>query len=405
MILYSNLINLMSEKIRILSTVSQYHALNDGTVAAIPILFPIFKEIFNLSYTEIGIITGGGLLLSIIVQLMIGRISDGKNSQTLLSLGILIISFSLLLLTKAQDFFTLLLLMFVLRIGASFFHPIGVGWISRIFKKDKLDWAMGIQSGFADIGAFIAISTTLYISEITSWDYPLYLWAFAGGLLLLSGNYLTSNIKDEYLIVEKTSKKQTIKDAIHESAVFLKKIKLLVPAFIISGSCWGVIVTYLPLLLNEKTDLSLASIGLVVSIWIGIGSISSIYYGRICASLGRKNVIYISYLTIGITSALLAYFTDIAIIILIMVLLGIAVFITFPALVSFVSEITHETVEGKTFGTIFTLQLGGSTIYLFLGGFLSDIFGIWIPFIILGVTTLLFSGVLLVYRKKPFILE
>lgn len=395
----------MSEKIRILSTVSQYHALNDGTVAAIPILFPIFKEIFNLSYTEIGIITGGGLLLSIIVQLMIGRISDGKNSQTLLSLGILIISFSLLLLTKAQDFFTLLLLMFVLRIGASFFHPIGVGWISRIFKKDKLDWAMGIQSGFADIGAFIAISTTLYISEITSWDYPLYLWAFAGGLLLLSGNYLTSNIKDEYLIVEKTSKKQTIKDAIHESAVFLKKIKLLVPAFIISGSCWGVIVTYLPLLLNEKTDLSLASIGLVVSIWIGIGSISSIYYGRICASLGRKNVIYISYLTIGITSALLAYFTDIAIIILIMVLLGIAVFITFPALVSFVSEITHETVEGKTFGTIFTLQLGGSTIYLFLGGFLSDIFGIWIPFIILGVTTLLFSGVLLVYRKKPFILE
>ena len=72
----------MNEKNKILSTVSLYHALNDGTVAAIPILFPIFKAIFNLSYTEIGIITGGGLLLSIIAQLMIGRISDGKNSQT-----------------------------------------------------------------------------------------------------------------------------------------------------------------------------------------------------------------------------------------------------------------------------------------------------------------------------------
>ena len=395
----------MNEKNKILSAVSLYHALNDGTVAAIPILFPIFYVIFNLSYTEIGIISGGGLLLSIIAQLMIGRVSDGKNSQTMLSLGIFIISISLLLLTKAQGFFSLLFFMFFLRLGSSFFHPIGVGWISRIFKKDKLDWAMGIQSGSADIGAFIAISTTLYISEITNWDYPLYLWALAGGIVLLLGVYLTSNVKKEFLFVKKISKRQTIKEAISESVIFLKKIKLLVPAFIISGSCWGVVVTYLPLLLRERTDLSLTSIGLVVSIWIGIGSISSIYYGKICVRLGRKNVIYLSYLTIGITSILLSYFTDIEIIILIMVLLGITVFITFPAIVSYVSEITHETVEGKTFATIFTLQLGGSTLYLFLGGFLADVFGIWIPFMLLGVTTLLFSGILLLYRKKPFVVE
>ena len=395
----------MKEKNKILSTVSIYHALNDGTVAVIPILFPIFKAIFNLSYTEIGIITGGGLLLSIIAQLMIGRISDGKNSQTMLSLGIFIISLSLIFLTEAQGFFSLLFLMFFLRLGSSFFHPIGVGWISRIFKKDKLDWAMGIQSGSADIGAFIAISTTLYISEITSWDYPLYLWALAGGLVLLSGVFLTNNVKKEYLIVKKIPQRQTIKESISESVIFLKKIKLLVPAFIISGSCWGIVVTYLPLLLDVRTDLSLAAIGLVVSIWIGIGSISSFYYGKICAGLGRKNVVYLSYLTIGITSVLLSYFTDIEIIILIMVLLGITVFITFPAIVSFVSEITHETVEGKTFGTIFTLQLGGSTLFLFLGGFLADIFGIWIPFMLLGMTTLIFSGVLLLYRKKPFVLD
>ena len=116
MIFYSSLINLMNEKIRILSTVSLYHALNDGTVAVIPILFPIFKVIFNLSYTEIGIISGGGLLFSIITQFMIGRISDGENSQKLLSLGIFVISISLILLTKAQGFFSLLLLMFFFKI-------------------------------------------------------------------------------------------------------------------------------------------------------------------------------------------------------------------------------------------------------------------------------------------------
>lgn len=395
----------MEEKLKILSTVSLYHALNDGAVAAIPILFPIFKIIFNLNYTQIGIITGGSLLINIIFQLMIGRVSDGKNSRTMLSLGILLISISMLLFTQTKGFYSLILLMFLLRIAASFFHPIGVGWISRIFKKHKLDWAMGIQSGLADIGAFIAISTTLYISEKISWKYPLYIWSIIGAIILLIGIVLTSNIKDEYLIVEKISKRQTIRESFNESIMFLKKIKLLIPAFIISGSSWGIIITYLPLFLTEKTDLSLPSIGLIVSIWIGIGSISSLFYGKISNKFGRNNVVFLSYLTIGITSILITYLSNIALITLIIILLGITVFITFPAITTFVSEITHESVEGKTFGTIFTLQLGGSTLFLFFGGFLSDAFGIWIPFMLLGFSSLIFSIILLCFRKKPFIIE
>ncbi|UCF50047.1 MAG: MFS transporter, partial [Thermoplasmatales archaeon] len=375
------------------------------TVAAIPILFPIFKLIFNLSYTQIGIITGGSLIIHIFSQLLLGRFSDGKNSRTLLSFGILLTSISMLLFTQVNGFYTIILIMFLLRVSESFFHPIGIGWISRIFKKHKLDWAMGIQSGLADIGAFIAISTTLYISEITNWKYPLYLWSIAGSIVLLIGTAITSNIKEEYLLVNKTSKRQTIKEAIEESIVFLKRIKLVIPAYIISGSSWGIIITYLPLYLTETTELSLTAIGLIVSVWIGIGSISSILYGRICGKFGRNNVVFLSYFTVGVTSILITYFTNISLVILIIALMGITVFITFPAIITLISEITHESVEGKTFGTIFTLQIIGSTIFLFFGGFLSDVFGIWIPFILLGVSSIVFSIILLIFRKIPIIAD
>jgi len=395
----------MDEKLRILSTVSMYHALNDGTVAAIPILFPIFRIIFNLSYTQIGIITGGSLLIHIIFQLMIGRVSDGKNSRTMLSFGILLISISMLLFTQTNGFYSLILIMFLLRIAESFFHPIGVGWISRIFKKHRLDWAIGLQSAMADVGAFIAISTTLYISEITNWKYPLYIWSIAGAIILLLGIYITRNIRDEYLNVIKISKKQTIREALNESTTFLKRIKLIIPAFIISGSSWGIIITYLPLYLTEKTDLSLTIIGLIVSIWIGIGSISSLFYGRISCRFGRNNVVFLSYLTIGLTSILIIYFTDISLIILIIVLMGITVFITFPAIITYISEITHESIEGKTFATIFTLQTVGGTVFLFFGGLFSDVFGIWIPFILLGLSSLIFSIILLMFRKKSLIIN
>jgi MFS family permease len=251
----------MNQKTRILATVSIYHAINDGAISVVPILFPIFISIFNLTYTQIGIITGGSLFISLITQIIVGRGSDGKNCRTTLSIGILLISISLLLLSHTQEFITLLIFIYLLRFSSSFFHPIGVGWISRIFKKDNLDWAMGVHSGFADIGVFIALSTTLLLSELTNWSIPLYIWSISAAIIVIFGITLTNKLNEKYLYVKKTKKKQFFKEAIDETIILLKNIKILIPALIISGGVWAETITYLPLLLYERTDLSLSSVG------------------------------------------------------------------------------------------------------------------------------------------------
>jgi len=143
-------------------------------------------------------------------------------------------------------------------------------------------------------------------------------------------------------------------------------------------------------------------IGFIAAVWIGIGCITSFIYHRIKSFIGRKNVIIMSYIIIGVTCLILSITINVFIILLIMVLLGFSVFLTYPALSSFVSEVTDESSEGNTFGIVFTLQLGGGTILLFLGGFLSDIYGIWMPFVILGVPSLLFSIILMIYHKNQF---
>ena len=155
----------MDEKHRILSTVSLFHAFNDGAVSTIPILFPVFKTLFDLSYTQIGLITGIGLVVTLISQVSIGRISDKNNSRTFLLIGVFLLSGSMLAFPFTQGFITLLLFVIILKFSSSFFHLSGIGLISRIFKRNKLDWAMGIQSAFGDFGAFLAILTTLYIVE------------------------------------------------------------------------------------------------------------------------------------------------------------------------------------------------------------------------------------------------
>jgi MFS family permease len=98
---------------------------------------------------------------------------------------------------------------------------------------------------------------------------------------------------------------------------------------------------------------------------------------------------------------LLTISTSIHIIVIIVILLGLSTFLSFPALFSFVSEATHETSEGKTFGYIFTIQLGFGTVVLFLSGVLADLFGIWIPFALLGGASLF--ATIMIFSKRKFL--
>ena len=396
----------MNDKHKILSTVSIFHAFNDGAVSIIPLLFPIFKTLFNLSYTQIGLITGIGLAVTLISQVLIGRISDRNNSKTILLIGVLLLIGSMLTLPFSQGFATLLLFVIVLKFSSSFFHLSGIGLISRTFKRDRLDWAMGIQSAFGDFGAFVAILTTLYIAESIGWVFPFYIWFIFGIICLFIALFLTRNIADKYLIVKQPNdKKQTLTEAIDEWINIMKRLRLIIPPFLVSGIAWGVTINYLPLFLSEKTSLTLSSIGIIVSLWIGVGTIVCLFYGKIRSHVGRKTIIVLAYFTMGLMGFFLAFSINVSLIIFIVILLGLSTFLTFPALFSFVSEATHESVEGKTLGYIFTLQLGGGAIFLFLSGICADLFGIWIPFAFLGLASLLIAVVLFIKRKQSYVLN
>ena len=132
---------------------------------------------------------------------------------------------------------------------------------------------------------------------------------------------------------------------------------LLIPLFIISAASYGLTISYLPLFLDEKTTLPLSSIGLIISLWIGMGVIAGLFYDKIQSYLNRKTLIILSYIMIGLMGFLLIISTSILMIIIIVILLGLSTFMSFPALFSFVSEATNETVEGKTFSGFLTVNL------------------------------------------------
>ncbi len=379
----------MKDNLKILITVCLFHLFNDGVISLVPLLFPIFRTLFNLTYSQIGIITGTGLAVSLLAQFFIGILSDKRNFKTLLLTGMSLLVITLLLFPNAQGFISLFALFIILRFSSSFFHPLGIGLISKRFKKDRLDWAMGIQSALGDLGVFIAIASTLFIAETIGWIYPFYIWTIIGVISILLGYGLTRSVPKTDLKKQAIHHKKSLKEKIDDYKKIITKLRYYTPMLIISGATWGTTLTYLPLFLDENTPLSLSIIGVIVSLWIGFGTLSAFFYGHIHSKIGRKKIIILCYLTIAAMNFFLIINPLIIIIPVIVGLLGIATFLTFPVLFSYVSEITHESNEGKTFGFIFTLQLGGGTFLLYISGFLSDVFGIWIPFVFMGIASII----------------
>jgi MFS family permease len=199
------------------------------------------------------------------------------------------------------------------------------------------------------------------------------------------------------------NRRQTAKEAIVEWLYIIKRFRLLIPLFIVSSASYGLTISYLPLFLDENTSLSLSSIGLIIALWIGIGVIAGLLYNKIQTYLSRKILIILSYITMGFMGFSISITTSAQLIIIFVISLGLSTFLSFPALFSFISEATHENVEGKTFGYIFTIQLGVGTFFLFLSGVLADIFGIWIPFSLLGFIGVFVTILLLIKRKSLYV--
>ena len=390
----------MNSKHHILATVSSFHAFNDGSLAVVTMLLPIFRNLFDLSYTQIGVITGGGLAIVLLTEMTVGRLFDKKNSRSLLLTGIALLTMSLALLSFSSNYLSLVLIVFLIKFASGFFHPAGISLISRVFKKDRIDRAMGIQSASGNFGSFLAIGTTLAIASTLGWTIPLYLWSLVGVIVVFNGFFLMRSAPKEYLYCTTSqSSKQTVREAFVEWRSIISRLIVLIPLFAVSITTYSLILSYLPLFLDEKTVLSLTTIGMLMGLWIGVGVLTSLFYERIQSLVKRKTLLVYTYLIIGFMGFILTITSSVVIVIVVIILLGISTFLSFPALFSLISSSTQEKNEGKTFGYVFTLQLLVGTILLFISGVLADIFGIWIPFAILGIIGFI-AAIILLKRKE-----
>jgi len=139
------------QQLSLLFLLSLGHMVTDMTGGALPVLLPVIRSEFSLSYTAIGVIILVSNLISSVIQPIFGIWSDRKAVLWLLPAGCLLAGVGLVLVGFAPAYLLILFAVAVNGIGSAAYHP-EASKQSFLISGEKKATALSIYSVGGNIG-------------------------------------------------------------------------------------------------------------------------------------------------------------------------------------------------------------------------------------------------------------
>ncbi len=398
---------------RMLYVVSLNHFINDGSTYLIASLFPIVVGAFFFSEFQIGILVAVGYLVNLIFQPLTGRYSEHYEARKLLALGISLIAVSMLMFTISSTFALMLLSVLILRLGSSFYHPVGVSAVSRTYTGSKLDSAMGFQSAFGNLGVVLAFVFSAPIYLALGWRGPFLIYVALEiavvGITLVSMKTSTdkpavmSSVAQPDQVQEKTYAKQANENSL---APTQRKLPLGLPLFFIltsfvTGGSYAIFGNFGNLLLFHN-GFGLSNSNYLMAIWVVSAFFGAILSGRMTKKLARIRLLALAYLISGLAALVFAFsYQNIILAISSLLVNGFTVSITYPATYSELAAYLGEGSlrRGAAFGILFSSQIAGSSVLGFASGYLASGYGLQLPFVIAGAMLVSSIGTVFIWAR------
>ncbi len=127
----------------VLVAISFCHFLNDIIQSLLPAIYPILKENYHLTFSQIGLITFAFQLTASILQPLVGYYTDKKPRPYSLVFGMGYTWFGLLVLSAAQSFYSIIIGAMLVGSGSAIFHPES-SRIARLASKGKYGFAQSL---------------------------------------------------------------------------------------------------------------------------------------------------------------------------------------------------------------------------------------------------------------------
>lgn len=347
----------------ILLAISFSHLLNDTIQSLIPSIYPIVKESFHLTFSQIGLITLTFQLAASLLQPFVGYYTDKKPQPYSLAIGMGSSLIGLVILALANNFPTLLISVAMIGIGSSVFHP-EASKVAHMAAGPRRGLAQSIFQVGGNAGS--AIGPLLAALIIVPYGKINILWF---SLLALLAIIVLSNIGRWYKKnTHRLSKKAVVKNV--STGAVVSKNKVIVSIVILLVLIFSKyfylasMSSYYTFYLIDKFHLSVQSSQLHLFIFLFSVAAGTLMGGPLGDRFGRKYVIWFSILGAAPFTLLLPhanlFWTSV-----LTVFIGVIIASAFSAILVYAQELIPGkvgTIAGLFFGFAFGMGGIGSAV-------------------------------------------
>ena len=345
----------------ILFSISFAHLLNDLIQAVIPSVYPILKQKYDLSFSQIGLITFAFQLSASLLQPFIGYYTDKYPKPFSQVYGMLFSLAGIVLISFADNFYWILLSVIMIGIGSSIFHPESAR-ISNMASGGKRGLAQSIFQVGGNAGTALAPLLVALIVVPNSQKYILF-FVIAAVIALGIITKIAFWYRDH--LVYKKNKPAVFLD-FHDLSKTKVKWGIAILLIVIFSKFFytASLSTYYTFYIMDKFGLTIKQAQFHMFIYLVAYALGTILGGPLGDRIGRKHVIWISVFGAAPFALLLPYvnlfWTDI-----LMIIIGIIMSSAFPAILVYAQELVPKKlgmISGLFYGFAFGMGALGSAL-------------------------------------------
>ncbi|NRF38103.1 MFS transporter [Pedobacter foliorum] len=290
----------------ILFTISFTHLLNDMLQAVIPAVYPVMKEKFNLTFTQIGLITLTYQLTASILQPFIGFYTDKKPRPYSLAIAMGFTLLGLIAVSFASSFVNILLAVSLIGVGSSIFHPES-SRVAHLASGGKKGLAQSIFQLGGNAGS--AIGPLLAAIIVVPYGQFYMIWFSLAAIL---GIVVLSRVAKWYQeqLELKALNKSVVKEEVHHH---LSKNRVVISLGILLVLIFSKyfymasMTSYYTFYLMDKFNVSVQQSQVYLFAFLGAVAAGTLIGGPLGDRFGRKYIIWISILGAAPFTLLLPY--------------------------------------------------------------------------------------------------
>lgn len=344
----------------ILFAISFAHLLNDMMQSVIPAVYPLIKDEFRLTFTEIGLITLTFQLTASLLQPFIGFYTDKKPFPMSLTMGMGFTFIGLILLSLANSFGVLLVAVAFVGMGSSVFHPES-SRVAQLASGGKRGLAQSIFQVGGNAGS--ALGPLLAALIVMPFGMASVSWISIAAIAGMTLLWQVGKWYGRHLHLKKRRPTAAIVSSLPKSKV-IAAISILLVLIFSKYFYMASMTSYFTFFLIDKFQLTAQQSQVYLFAFLAAVAIGTIIGGPLGDRFGRKLVIWFSILGAAPFTLLLPY-TSLFWTVTLAVIVGIIIASAFSAILVYATDLVPGkvgTIAGLFFGLAFGMGGLGSAL-------------------------------------------